>query len=299
MCIVLILRKRLSSLLTVALALALVFALAACGRPATEPTPTAPVDQYPAPAPTIFRVGMEAAYAPYNWTQPDDSNGAWPIYGSPDFAHGYDVMIAKHLAAHAGFELQIVRLDWDSIIPAVQAGHIDAAIAGQSITARRLEVVDFTTPYFYASIVVLVQADGPFADAAGISDLYGAIGTSQINTVWYDVILPQVPGAVIRPPQNSAPEMIVALNAGAVDMVVTDMPTAMAAVIAHPNLVYLDFTYSDDPFHVTDEQTHIGISVRQGNTELLDALNAGLATLTVDDFNRMMQEAIAIQPLAG
>ena len=147
----------------------------------------------------VLTVAMECSYAPYNWTQPDESNGAVPIRDSADYAYGYDVMMAKYLAEQMGMELEIVRLDWDSLVMAVQSGTVDCAIAGQSITAKRLEQVDFTTPYYYASIVSLVMADGPYADAAGISDLAGATCTSQQTTVWYDTCLPQIENADILP----------------------------------------------------------------------------------------------------
>lgn len=104
-----------------------------------------------------LRVGMECAYAPYNWTQSDDSNGAVPISGSSDYAYGYDVMMAKHICEELGWDLEIVKMDWDSLPTSVSSGAIDCAIAGQSITAKRLESVDFTDPYYYASIVTLVK----------------------------------------------------------------------------------------------------------------------------------------------
>ena len=107
----------------------------------------------------VLRVAMECAYAPYNWPQPDDSNGAVKIAGSTDYAYGYDVMMAKKIAEKLGYELEIVKLDWESLIPALQSGDVDAVIAGQSITAERLEQVDFSTPYYYASIVTLVKKD--------------------------------------------------------------------------------------------------------------------------------------------
>ncbi len=246
----------------------------------------------------VLTVAMECSYAPYNWTQPDESNGAVPIRDSADYAYGYDVMMAKYLAEQMGMELEIVRLDWDSLVMAVQSGTVDCAIAGQSITAKRLEQVDFTTPYYYASIVSLVMADGPYADAAGISDLAGATCTSQQTTVWYDTCLPQIENADILPAMESAPAMLVALDSGRCDLVVTDMPTAMAACVAYPDMKLLDFSGTEDDFAVSDEEINIGISVQKGNTALLDRLNEALATLTTDDFARMMDEAIAVQPLS-
>lgn len=246
----------------------------------------------------VLSVAMECSYAPYNWTQPDDSNGAVPIKDSADYAYGYDVMMAKYLAEQMGMELEIVRLDWDSLVPAVQSGTVDCVIAGQSITAKRLKQVDFTTPYYYASIVTLVMADGPYADATGISDLAGATCTSQQATVWYDTCLPQIENANILPAMDSAPAMLVALDSARCDLVVTDMPTAMAACVAYPEMKLLDFTGTEDDFAVSEEEINIGISVQKGNETLLNKLNEALATLTTDDFTRMMDEAISVQPLS-
>ena len=246
-----------------------------------------------------LRVAMECTYAPYNWTQSTDENGAVPISGTNSYAYGYDVMMAKLIAADMGKELEIVKLDWDPLIPAVQSGDVDCVIAGQSITAERLEKVDFSEPYYYASIVTLVKADSKYANAKGISDLAGATCTSQIGTVWYEVCLPQIENANILPAQETAPGMLVALDSGAIDLVVTDMPTAMAATEVYDDFVLLDFSGSADDFEVSEEEINIGISVKKGNTELLNAINKVLGTMTKDDYERMMAEAISVQPLTN
>jgi len=246
----------------------------------------------------VLRVGMECAYAPYNWTQSDDSNGAVPIYNSSDYAYVYDVMMAKKICEANNWTLEVHKLDWDSIPLAVQSGEIDAGICGQSITAERMESVDFTTPYYYASIVTLVKADGKYANAAGISDLEGAKCTSQINTVWYDVCLPQIKSANILPAQETAPAMLVALESGVVDLVCTDYPTALAAVVAYPDLKLLDFTDTSDNYKVSEEEINIGISCMKGNTELVNAINKVLNTMTKEDYEAMMEEAIKVQPLS-
>lgn len=246
----------------------------------------------------VLKVAMECGYAPYNWTQSDDSNGAVPIADSNDYAYGYDVMIAKKIADELGYELQIVKLDWDSLVPAVMSGTVDCVIAGQSITSERLQMVDFSEPYYYASVVGLVKGDGDYADAAGLADLEGATCTSQLGTIWYDVCLPQIKDANIQPAQESAPAMLVALESGRTDLIVTDMPTAMAACVAYPDLKLLDFSGTDDDFEVSEEEINIGISVQKGNTELLDGINSVLSEMTTDDYNAMMDDAIAVQPLS-
>lgn len=246
-----------------------------------------------------LKVAMECGYAPYNWTQTTDANGAVKISGSTEYAYGYDVMMAKLIAEKLGKDLEIVKLDWDSLVPAVQSGTVDCVIAGQSITSDRLQMVDFTTPYYYASIVCLVNEGSKYENAQGISDLKGAVCTSQQNTVWYDVCLPQIEDANILPAQESAPAMLVALSAGRVDLICTDMPTAQAALVAYPSFRLLDFTESNDNFVVSQEEINIGISVSKNNPELTAAINEVLATLTVEDYNSMMDEAISVQPLSN
>lgn len=245
----------------------------------------------------VLSVAMECTYAPYNWTQNSDANGAVQIRDSSDYALGYDVMMAKTLADKLGMELQIVKLDWDSLVPAVQSGTVDCAIAGQSITGKRLESVDFSEPYYYASIVTLVRADGPYAEAQGVKDLSGATCTSQINTVWYDTCLPQIPEADILPAQDTAPAMMVALDSGRCDAVVTDMPTAMAACVAYPNFRLLDFSGSENDFEVSQEEINIGISIQKGNDSLRNGINSVLETMSTEDYNSLMDEAISLQPL--
>ena len=245
-----------------------------------------------------LKVAMECGYAPYNWTQGTDENGAVPIADSSEYAYGYDVMMAKHICEKLGYELQIVKLDWDSLVPAVQSGTVDCVIAGQSITSARMEMVDFTEPYYYASIVTLAKKDSEYAKAEGVADLKGATCTSQINTIWYDLCLPQIEDADILPAQESAPAMLVALDADKCDVVVTDMPTAMAACVAYPDFTLLDFSEGEDPFEVSDEEINIGISLQKGNTELKDAINGVLSEMTVEDYEEMMNEAISVQPLS-
>ncbi|MBR5228612.1 MAG: transporter substrate-binding domain-containing protein [Firmicutes bacterium] len=245
----------------------------------------------------VLRVGMECGYAPYNWTQADDSNGAVPIKDTKDFAYGYDVMMAKLIAEELGYELEIQRIDWDSLPVALQSGKLDCVIAGQSITAERLQTVDFSEPYYYADVVCLVKADGAYGAAQNVADLAGATCTSQINTIWYDV-LDQIADVDKLPPMETVPNMLVALDTGKVELVCTDMPTAMAAVVAYPDMKIVDFA-GGTGFEVSDEEVNIGISIQKGNAELVEKINSVLANLTEEDYVEMMKQAIAVQPLSA
>lgn len=278
-----------------ALALALIFVMsfAACGNSsADEPA-------IPGLEDGVLTIAMECAYAPYNWTQYDDSNGAVPISGTNgEYANGYDVMIAKMICEANGWDLEIIRTDWDSLVPGVQTGIYDAVIAGQSMTEDRMEMVDFAGPYFYASIVCVTKADSPYASAAGLSDLSGGTCTAQIATIWYDSMLPQIDGASIQTAAETAPAMLMALETNMVDFICTDMPTALGAVAAYPDMVILDFSGTDDGFEVDEGEINIGVSVMKGNTALKDAIDSVLSTMSADDFNDLMDQAISVQPLS-
>lgn len=251
----------------------------------------------------VLTIAMECAYAPYNWTQSDDSNGAVPISNVPgSYANGYDVMIGKKIAEANGWELEVIQSDWDSLVPGIQTGKFDAVIAGQSMTAERSEQVDFAGPYFYATIVCVTKADSKFANAASIADLKGGSCTAQIATIWYDQCLPQIAGANVQPAAETAPAMLMALETGMVDFICTDMPTAQGAVAAYPDLKILDFSGSDGDFQfdeeVRAENVNIGVSVMKGNTVLKEKIDDVLSTMTVEDFNSIMEQAIAVQPLS-
>ena len=295
--------------LSLMLALTLLLTLTACGgsdAPAAPAATEAPAAEAPAATEAaavltgvedgVLTVGMECAYAPYNWTQMDDSNGAVPIANNPGaYANGYDVMIAKKICEANDWELEVMAIGWDGLVPALNAGQLDAVIAGQSMTETRMQEVDMAGPYFYASIVCVTQSDNALASATGISQLSGAC-TAQTGTIWYDSCLPQIEGAELMPASETAPAMIMAVTSGTVDYICTDMPTAMGACATYDNLVLLDFTGSEDNFDVDEGEINIGISVVKGNSFLLDAMNAVLNEMSVDDFNNLMDEAIAVQP---
>ena len=284
------------------LSLVLALSLAACGSGSTTST-TAAASASTGVEDGVLTIAMECAYAPYNWMQGDDSNGAVPISNVPgSYANGYDVMIGKKIAEANGWELEVIQADWDSLVPGVQTGIYDAVIAGQSMTAERSEQVDFAGPYFYASIVCVTKKDSPYATATSIADLAGGKCTAQIATIWYDQCLPQIDGALVQTAAETAPAMLMALETSSVDFICTDMPTAQGAVAAYPDMTILDFSGTDGDFQFSDEvraeNVNIGVSVKKGNTELKNMIDSVLSTMTADDMNALMEQAIAIQPLS-
>ena len=301
-------------IITLVMALCLILSLAACGgsgstdeaaealEAAMAALPDLPdltgvdTSAIPGVEDGVLTVGMECAYAPYNWTQTDDSYGAVPIANNPgSYANGYDVMMAQRICDAYGWELEVMAIGWDGLNPALSAGTLDAVIAGQSMTDDRLQEVDMAGPYIYASIVCVTKADSDLASATGLADMTGTC-TAQTGTIWYDSCLPQIPGAQIMPEAETAPAMIMAVESGTVDFICTDMPTALGATSTYDDLVILDFSGSGDDFEVSEGEVNIGISVLKGNTALMDAINEVVTALSADDFNTLMGGAIAVQP---
>ena len=297
-----------------ALALALTLSLAACGsKPAEDdaladgwnelPTETAEVKDLDAAigGDGVFTVAMECNYPPYNWSQPDATGGAVPIKDTTEYANGYDILTAQKICDKYGWELEVVRLSWDGLIPAVQSGTVDAIIAGQSMTAERAKQVDFAGPYLYANIVAMTKADSAYASATSVTDLKGAKCTSQSGTIWYETCLSQIPDASIQSAADTAPTMLLSLETGTVDVIVTDMPTAQGAVKTYPDLTILDFsgTPDGDFTFATDaeraENVNIGIAVKKGNTDLKNAINNVLTGSTKEDYNALMEQAVELK----
>ena len=293
-------------LITLILALAMTVSMAACSSaPAssetTEGEGTAEFLSIQGTEDGVLTVGMECQYAPYNWTQLTDANGAVEISNNPGaYANGYDVMIAQKICEKYGWKLEVMALEWGGLTPAINAGTIDVAIAGQSMTADRMAEVDMAGPYYYAEIVCLTTKDNANATATSVAELTGNC-TAQSGTIWYNSCLPQATKATIQAAAETAPAMIMALESGTADFICTDMPTATAAVAKNDNLVVLNFTGTDGDFQFADEteraeNVNIGVSVVKGNTELQKALDEALAEIGAEAFNTIMAEAIAVQP---
>lgn len=110
-----------------------------------------------------LKVAMECAYEPYNWTETSSDAatlGAVPISGEGkegQFANGYDVQIAQYVANKLGMKLEVYSYEWDSLIPALNSGAVDAIIAGMSPTAERREKIDFTDAYYESNLVVIYK----------------------------------------------------------------------------------------------------------------------------------------------
>ena len=242
------------------------------------------------PAAAVLRVGMECDYAPFNWTQVTDSDTAVAI-SSVDYADGYDVVIASKLAEALGMEVQIVKTDWDSLIPSLNAGAIDCIIAGMTETPERAEAVNFTTPYYESDMVVIVRADSDLANITSIQELSGRNVLGQINTT-YDDVIEQIQGVNHMTPLATYPRMILSLQSGEADAITAELPVANGVVAANPDLAIVRF--AEGQGFVVD--TSVSIAVAKENTELLNNLQNALNNISEEERLQIMEDAVNRQP---
>ncbi len=237
-----------------------------------------------------FRVGMECNYAPFNWTTTQEGETTQKI-SSTDYCDGYDVVIAEKMADALGEDVQIVKLDWDNLIVSLNKNSIDAIIAGMTDTPEREEEVNFTSPYYESEEVMIVKKDGKYASATGIQDFSGATVQGQMSTI-YDEVIDQINGVVHQPAAETFPAAIQALQAGAVDGVVSELPVAKGVTEANPDLAIVRFAEGKG----FEADTTVSIAVRKSDTDLQKKLEDALSKISAEDREKLMEAAVDRQP---
>lgn len=244
-----------------------------------------------------FRIGLECAYAPFNWTQQDDSNGAVKIDGSKgEYANGYDVQIAKKIADGLGKDLVIVKTSWKGLIPSLESGVIDAIIAGMSPTAERKESIDFTDNYYRSDLVIVVKKGSKYENAKSIQDFKGAKITAQQGTFHYTVI-DQIQGVSKQSEMVDFASMRVALESDVIDGYVSERPEGVSAAAANNKFAYVVFD-KDKGFKTSDDDVAVAVGIKKGQDKLVSDINKILGDISESDRTKLMDDAIAQQPAA-
>lgn len=281
--------------LTLALALPMLLTLSSCGNRTLNDG--------------VFTIGLEAAYAPFNFTTSNATDT--PIANSgflgigKTYVAGYDVSVASFIASDNGYELQARKISWDGLIPALQSGHIDAIIAGMTDTEARRQSVSFSTPYYESDLVMLVRSDSPFALATAIDDFSGARIAAQIGTVQNDLIIDYatddgqddelfVPGLIAGTPYETYPDALLALlqpNSG-LDGVLAERPIAASMLAEYSSQLALVEFWQSETIYDPDFQISVSIAVALGADDLLEKINASLEKISVQTRLEWMDAAV-------
>ena len=239
-----------------------------------------------------LRIGMEAAYAPFNWTQDDDSNGAVKIDGTNQYANGYDVQVAKKIAKELGKKPLIVKTSWNGLIPALTSGKIDMIIAGMSPTEERKKEIAFSNSYYTSEPVVLVQKNGAYAQAKTLDDFKGAKITSQQGVYLYNLIS-QLKGAKQETAMGDFAQMRQALESGVIDGYISERPEALTAEAANSSFKMIQFKKG---FEVGKEDASIAIGM-QKDDQRMAKVNEAISKISSQDQVKLMDEMIKKQPV--
>lgn len=254
----------------------------------------------------VLRVGMECAYAPFNWTQDSDTtpdgSKAVPIYGSDYYAYGYDVAVAQKLADEMGMDLEVHKVEWSSIGISLDAGDYDVIIAGMGKTAEREASYSFTEPYYYRDNCIVVKKGSAYENVKGLSDLAGTgcKVTTQLGTGWVP-LLDQIEGAEQSGNYETTSECFMAISNGVADVCVVDLPTAQSAALTNDDLVIIQLD-ADDSFTGDDEMVNVCIATRKDDTALRDKIQDTMDAIGWNDkakMDELMDTVLTQQPAAN
>ncbi len=215
----------------------------------------------------VLRVAMDLSYPPFETV--DASN-------NPE---GISVDIAYALGAFLGRKVEIVNTDFASIIPALQSGEVDIAIASMSITEQRKQSVDFTEPYFYFKIIALVNRT--YANANNITEDTSVDAILALNNTRYAGIATQVSATIPESygkqvtEYTELPTAIESVSQGTADILLMSANPVVDGNRAHPNTTLVVWS--------SFRSSPIGMAVKKGNQELLDQANAFIKTFQQAD----------------
>jgi len=202
----------------------------------------------------LLKVGTSADFPPFEFQ--DEKTGAYL---------GFDIDLINAIGKAADMEVQIVNTAWDGLIPGLLTGNFDCIISAMTITEERLKAVAFSDPYFSSSQVIVTKVDDTAIKT--VEDLQGKQIAVQIGTTG-DLEASEIEGATVKR-FNLAPDAIQEVRNGSVPACIIDL--AVAEEIAKE---YKDIKFGEP---ITTES--YGIAIRKNNTELIQKINDGLASI--------------------
>ncbi len=199
---------------------------------------------------------------------------------------GFDIELGKKIAEKMGKTLKIEDMDFDALIPALQSGKIDMVLSGMTITEERKKNVNFSTPYYEASQVVLIRKD----DRSAFDNITTAkeLGAEKILGAQFGTTGSIVAGEIatkdIVTELKSCELVVMELVNGKVDAVIIDKEPAKAFMSKNNTLALLPIDF---------EAEYYGAAVRKDSDDLLKSINATINELVSSgEYNRLVEQQI-------
>lgn len=240
-------------------------------------------------------VGMEADYAPFNWTETTKKDYNYPIENRKnEYVAGYDVEMAKLIAAELELTLVIKALDWDALPQALNSGIIDVIIAGMSPTEERKENILFSEAYYNVNHVVVATKTGSLKDMTSLEDLSGKKGIGQKDTIYDDLVVLTAEryGATRLNPLASTPLVATAVATGTVaDFMIVEKPVALGIIENTPTLKIV-FETDENVFELTEGDCTLSVGMRKIDTLLSEKINEALSNISQEVREQLMDDAV-------
>ena len=271
-------------------ALAMTFVLSGCGGSEDDGKNVSSVT-----GKEKFVVGMECNYAPFNWQSNEQTDTSVAI-GGAGYCDGYDVRVARYVAEQLDRDIEVKKVSWEGLQPALNSGEIDAVIAGMTADDKRRAGMDFTTPYYESEMVMIVRkSDKKVAKYNDIQQFKGKTVIGQKSTN-YDTVIDQIKGVKHATPKATYPEMIVALQKKEVDGITAELPVAEGAVAANKDLTIVHFKKGKG----FDIDTSVSIAMKKGtsDSQLFKDVQKAVDNLSKKTRDEWMKEARKAQPKA-
>ena len=224
-----------------------------------------------------LRVGMECDYAPYNWQEDKPSDTNVPLanrYGL--YAEGYDVQMAKAIAGEMGVEVEIDKVPWNTLLPALKDKQIDVIISGMADLEERKALPDFSASLTYnvnvAEYCLVLREDSRYREGTTLADFYGARMVGQKGSR-LDAVIDQIPGVNHLTPTETFSQMLELLEADKADGIVVDTASAEAFVKEHRGFAMARFARGQG-FNIGF--TGICVWTRRSDKTLLRDINKAL-----------------------
>ena len=240
----------------------------------------------------LLRIGTECEYPPNNWEESEATSSNVPLANEKNsYAEGYDIQIAKVVAEKLGARLEVKKIAWQELIPALQRREIDAIFSGMLDTDERKKFISFSETYdcIRTEYAMVVREDSKFSKAKRLNDFYGAVVTGQEGTT-LDTLVEQIPGVIHVKATDTVEHLFEKLLNRDIDAIILNVDSGEIYEKVYPELMMIRFPRGQG-FKLNF--TGVCAGVNKKDTNLLNKINDVISGLSKRDRQRIMDRTLS------